>query len=103
MSEGQRVLLVEDMTTDGGSKLSFVDAIRETGATCGHTAVIFYYGIFPETEKTLADHGVALHYLCTWWDVLAEAKATGAFSEANLAGVEAFLNDPRAWQDAHKN
>ena len=46
MSEGERVLLVEDLTTDGGSKLSFVDAIRDTGATCGHTAVIFYYGIF---------------------------------------------------------
>ncbi|MEL6641631.1 MAG: orotate phosphoribosyltransferase, partial [Pseudomonadota bacterium] len=46
MSEGQRVLLVEDLTTDGGSKLSFVDAIRETGATCSATAVIFYYGIF---------------------------------------------------------
>ena len=41
MTEGQRVLLVEDLTTDGGSKLSFVDAIRETGATCAHTAVIF--------------------------------------------------------------
>ncbi len=50
MTEGQRVLLVEDLTTDGGSKLSFVDAIRETGATCAHTAVIFYYGIFPETD-----------------------------------------------------
>ena len=60
MSEGQRVLLVEDLTTDGGSKLSFVDAIRETGATCAHTAVIFYYGIFPETTQRLADHGVAL-------------------------------------------
>ena len=102
MSEGERVLLVEDLTTDGGSKLSFVDAIRETGATCGHTAVIFYYGIFPETEKTLGDHGVDLHYLCTWWDVLAEAKASGAFSAENLAGVEAFLNDPRGWQAAHK-
>ena len=52
MSEGQRVLLVEDLTTDGGSKLSFVDAIRETGASCAHTAVIFYYDIFPETIKT---------------------------------------------------
>ncbi|MGR3362694.1 MAG: orotate phosphoribosyltransferase [Maritimibacter harenae] len=102
MSEGERVLLVEDLTTDGGSKLSFVDAIRDTGATCGHTAVIFYYGIFPETEKTLGDHGVALHYLCTWWDVLAEAKASGAFEAGTLAQVEEFLNDPRAWQDKHK-
>ena len=31
MREGDRVLLVEDLATDGGSKLSFVDAIRETG------------------------------------------------------------------------
>ena len=103
MSEGERVLLVEDLTTDGGSKLSFVDAIRDTGATCGHTAVIFYYGIFPETEKTLGDHGVALHYLCTWWDVLAEAKAQKSFSKATIDGVEAFLNDPRAWQAENSN
>jgi orotate phosphoribosyltransferase len=102
MSEGERVLLVEDLTTDGGSKLSFVDAIRETGASCGHTAVIFYYDIFPETVKTLGDHGVALHYLCTWWDVLAEARAQGAFQAATLDEVETFLKDPRAWQDAHK-
>ena len=102
MSEGQRVLLVEDLTTDGGSKLSFVDATRETGATCGHTAVIFYYDIFPETEKTLGDHGVALHHLCTWWDVLAEAKAQGIFPEATLTEVEKFLKSPRAWQDVRK-
>ena len=102
MSEGERVLLVEDLTTDGGSKLSFVDAIRETGATCAHTAVIFYYDIFPETEKTLGDHGVALHSLCTWWDVLAEAKAQGSFDANTLTEVEAFLNAPRDWQEANK-
>jgi orotate phosphoribosyltransferase len=100
MGEGDRVLLVEDLTTDGGSKLSFVDAIRETGATCAHTAVIFYYDIFPETVKTLADHGVTLHHLCTWWDVLAEARDSGAFDAGTLAEVERFLNAPRAWQDA---
>ena len=102
MSEGQRVLLVEDLTTDGGSKLSFVDAIRETGATCGHTAVIFYYDIFPETKKTLGDHGVELHHLCTWWDVLAEAKAQGSFAESTLNEVEKFLKSPRKWQEACK-
>lgn len=102
MTEGQRVLLVEDLTTDGGSKLSFVDAIRDTGATCAHTAVIFYYGIFPETVDTLAKHGVALHYLCTWWDVLAEARAQGAFDDKTLAEVEAFLTSPRPWQEARK-
>ena len=100
MTEGQRVLLVEDLTTDGGSKISFVDAIRDTGASCAHTAVIFYYDIFPETTKTLGDHGVALHYLCTWWDVLAEARRRESFDTATLDEVESFLKDPRAWQAA---
>lgn len=102
MTEGQRVLLVEDLTTDGGSKLSFVDAIRETGATCAHTAVIFYYDIFPETRKTLSDHGIDLHHLCTWWDVLAVARAQNSFDADTLGEVEKFLNAPRDWQDARK-
>lgn len=102
MTPGQRVLLVEDLTTDGGSKLSFVDAIRDTGATCAHTAVIFYYGVFDGTTERLAEHGVALHHLCTWWDVLAEARAQAIFDADTLTEVEAFLKAPRAWQDARK-
>ena len=64
------------------------------GPPAAHTAVIFYYDIFPETETTLGDHGVTLHHLCTWWDVLAEAKAQSTFDAETLDGVEAFLNDP---------
>ncbi len=100
MSEGQRVLLVEDLTTDGGSKLSFIEAIRETGATCAHTAVIFYYGIFPETLENLSDNGIHLHSLCTWWDVLNEARESKAFNAETLREVETFLTNPRTWQAA---
>ncbi|ADO42531.1 orotate phosphoribosyltransferase [Ketogulonicigenium vulgare] len=101
MSEGQRVLLVEDLTTDGGSKLSFVDAIRDTGATCGHTAVIFYYDIYEGVHETLGAAGIKLHHLCTWWDVLAEARAQELFDDETLSGVESFLKDPAAWQAAN--
>ncbi|MFN3294531.1 MAG: orotate phosphoribosyltransferase [Gemmobacter sp.] len=101
MTPGQRVLLVEDLTTDGGSKLSFVDAIRETGASCGHAAVIFYYGIFADTVPRLRAHGVELHWLATWWDVLAEARRRQAFDDRTLANVEAFLTDPAAWRAAN--
>ncbi|MCA1774434.1 MAG: orotate phosphoribosyltransferase [Loktanella sp.] len=97
MTEGQRVLLVEDLTTDGGSKLSFVDAIRDTGATCSATAVIFYYGIFDGVEQSLADHGVQLIHLCTWWDVLAEARARKAYDSETLDTVEEYLRNPKAW------
>jgi orotate phosphoribosyltransferase len=97
MTEGQRVLLVEDLTTDGGSKLSFVDAIRDTGATCSATAVIFFYGIFEGVEERLSDHGVQLLHLCTWWDVLEVARARGSFDKETLDTVEAYLRNPAGW------
>lgn len=100
MTEGQRVLLVEDLATDGGSKLSFVQAIRDTGARCDATAVIFFYGIFEGVTEALAREGVTLLHLCTWWDVLAEAKAQGSFDAATLAEVERYLRDPAGWQAA---
>ncbi len=100
MTPGMRALLVEDLATDGGSKVSFVQAIRDTGATCAHTAVIFSYGIFPNMTAELAAHGITLHALCTWADVIAEARATGAFDAATLAEVETYFADPVAWSAA---
>ncbi len=101
LSEGQNVILIEDMATDGGSKLSFVDGIRDAGATCAHTFVIFYYDIFPEGEAKLNDHGVTLHRLATWWDVLECAKDEGYFAPGQAEEVEAFLHDPKGWSKAH--
>ena len=97
MTEGQRVCLVEDMTTDGGSKISFVDAIRETGASCSYTAVVFFYGIHDGVEYRLADHGITLLSLCTWWDVIAAAREGSYFDTATLDAVEAELRDPAGW------
>ena len=65
MLSGDRVLLVEDLATDGGSKISFVEGIREAGAECAHTFVIFHYGIFPQGITNLESHGVKLHALAT--------------------------------------
>jgi orotate phosphoribosyltransferase len=101
MAEGARVLLVEDLTTDGGSKLRFAEAIRDAGGEVAHTFVVFFYGVFPQTEPALAAHGLKLHYLATWRDVLAEARAGGHFDAATLTEVEAFLGAPLDWSAAH--
>lgn len=101
LKEDQRVLLVEDMTTDGGSKIKFVDAIRQAGATCDHTALIFFYDIFPNTRENLAAHGITLHYLATWHDVLAEARTGGYFDTKTIDEVEKFFADPLGWSLAH--
>ena len=99
--EGNRVLLVEDLATDGGSKLNFVEALRNAGARCDHAFVVFHYGIFPESIAKLEAKGVTLHALATWWDVLAVAEESGYLSAGNLAQVRAFLEDPETWSAAH--
>ena len=101
MAEGARVLLVEDLATDGGSKIRFAEAIRAAGGTCAHTLVVFYYGIFAQSLEVLAGHGLSLHYLATWHDVLAEARAGGHFDAGTLDEVERFLGAPLEWSAAH--
>ena len=97
LKEGQRVLFVEDLTTDGGSKISFAEAIREVGAEVTDTFSVFYYGIFPDAPATLAAHGMKLHYLTTWKDVLSVAREDALFDEETLSQVNAFLEQPLAW------
>ena len=96
-ADGKRILLVEDLTTDGGSKLKFAEALRGAGANVAHAVVVFYYDIFPETKGKLEEHGLTLHYLATWWDVLAAAKAGEHFDPKTLDQVERFLNEPLKW------
>ena len=97
IKDGQRILLVEDLTTDGGSKLNFVEALRTAGAEVAHTFVIFYYDIFTDTPDRLNEVGIKLHYLATWWDVLAACKELDRFDSSTLDSVEAFLHSPRDW------
>lgn len=100
-AEGARVLLVEDLATDGGSKLNFVEAIRKAGGQIADTFVIFHYGIFPEGIAALAGQGVRLHGLATWWDALAVAEESGYLPDAGLSSVRDFLENPEAWSAAH--
>ncbi len=102
LPEGARVLLVEDLTTDGGSKVRFIDALRAAGATVAHTYVVFHYGIFPESLATMAQLDVALHALATWWDVLDVARAQGLYTPDQLDIVEAYLDDPEGWSAARE-
>jgi len=99
--EGARILLVEDLTTDGRSKVNFCQALRQAGAVVEHVFVNFYYDIFPESKQLLADLHVRLHYLATWWDVLRVVKADQYLPAPQIAAVEKFLNGPAAWSAAH--
>ena len=99
--DGDRVLLVEDLATDGKSKAKFIEALRAAGAKVAHSFVVFHYGIFPQSLATMEKHGVQLHALTTWWDALTVARQSGSFSAATLNTIEEFLRAPAAWSAAH--
>jgi orotate phosphoribosyltransferase len=101
MSEGAKVILVEDLATDGGSKINFVEALRGAGADVEDIFVVFFYGAFPGAEETFRNMGVRLHALATWNDVLAAATEGNDFPEKTLSAVRDFLDDPIGWSAAH--
>lgn len=97
--EGRRVLLVEDLATDGGTKLRFGAALRDAGAMVEHTAVIFHHDIFPGSVDKLSANGLALHALARWADVI--GQLSGRVPIETIAEVEAFMAAPLAWSAAH--
>ena len=101
MPDGARVLLVEDLATDGGSKINFINALRNGGGQVSDVFVVFYYRAFLGAEEAMAEAGTRLHYLADWSHVLAAAERGGYFSAEDIAGVRAFLEDPIAWSAAH--
>ncbi|MCM2472656.1 orotate phosphoribosyltransferase [Rhizobium sp. CG5] len=97
MPEGARVLVIEDLTTAGGSMFTFIDAIRAAGGIVDHGIALFFYGIFPEALQRFDDGKVKLHYIATWRNVLAVAREQKLFDDKTLSEVEAFLDAPLAW------
>ena len=101
--QDDRIVLIEDLTTDGGSKIKFAKAIRESGGAIGHTFAIFYYDIFKQSAQRMEKAGLRLHYLATWRDILQECResAPDRFDKSTLAMVDEFLGDPMGWSKAH--
>lgn len=98
---GSRALLVEDLATDGGSKVNFVNGMRAAGLEVTDVFVVFFYGAFSNALDALQDAGIRLHWLATWRDVLKVAEEGQYFPKAAVAGVRAFLDDPVGWSRAH--
>jgi len=101
LKEGGRVLMVEDLASDGKSKVNFIAPLRKAGAVVDHAFVVFEYGIFKKIHATMDELGVTLHSLCTWWDMLKAARASGYFETRTLDEVEKFLKAPEIWSAAH--
>ena len=101
MKEGSRVLLVEDLTTDGTSKITFAKALRNNGANITDTFSVFFYGIYKESPRLLSNAGLTLHSLTTWKDVLEVARDKNLFPKTTFKEIENFLTNPAEWSRDH--
>ncbi len=97
--EGRDVILIEDLMTDGGSKLVFLEALKAAGAHCRAIVVAFGYGVFPAAwQRIESEWGVTTHCLFTWHDVVRTPSIRQALGKQRLHLLESFMANPLEWQ-----
>lgn len=93
LESGQKVVVVEDLISTGGSVIEVVEALREAGAEVLGIVSIFTYGMKKGLER-LAQANVTNHSL-TEFDVIAEVAAkTGYIKPEDVQRLIAFRNNP---------
>jgi orotate phosphoribosyltransferase len=98
--EGRRALLVDDLTTDGSSKLAFTRGLRSAGAEVTQAFSIFHHGAFPGSTERLEQLGLTLRPLASWADVLALGESA-EMDTADRDELARFLRDPVSWSAVH--
>ena len=95
------VLLVDDVTTDGRSKLDACLALRQSGVTVAHVFVVVNFNVYPQAEEKLRENNLKLHYLLTWQDLFERYELMQGVPPERLQSVRAFNASPTAWSIAH--
>lgn len=96
LKAGQRVLVVEDLISTGGSCLLAVDALREAGAEVVGVLAIFQYG-FAKADVAFAERKVGFATLTNYDALVDEAARTGYISESDLNTLKKWRENPDVW------
>ena len=92
-------LLVEDLMTDGKSKINFIDNIRSHEIRCNLGIVVFKYNIFEEADIIMKKNNIEVHYLTDWEEVYNEICQMDKFGSDVLTEIRKFLDDPIDWSN----
>ena len=98
-NKNKKAILVEDLATDGGSKIIFVEAMRKAGLVVKDIFVIFYYDIFNFEESILSKLDVNIHSLCTWKDIISVLEKRNTFNQTDIGNLKEFLSKPDVWRE----
>ena len=97
--KNQKAILIEDLATDGGSKIIFVKALREANIQVSDIFVVFYYNIFNINKSPLGSLNVKMHSLCTWKNIISVLIENKLFSDEKIQNLKSFLHNPEDWRN----
>src|SRR5690606_21376887 len=93
---GQKVVLIEDLVSTGGSSLKAAVAVRDAGCEVLGTVAIFTYE-FPQAQAAFDKQGIPLYTLSSYSALLETAIAAGSIAEADRTQLAAWKDDPQAF------
>lgn len=96
LKPGQKVVIVEDLVSTGGSSLKAVDALRSAGAEVMGMVAIFTYG-FELARKNFEEHKCKLFTLSNYESLLDTALEEGFISNFHLEILEDWRRNPENW------
>ena len=97
LKKNQRVLVIEDLISTGGSAVNAIKAIREAGGIVNHCFSIFSYG-FPEASEKFKDISCQIHSILIFSELLKVAESTKHISPNEIETLQSWQNDPFNWK-----
>ncbi|KZM53847.1 orotate phosphoribosyltransferase [Anoxybacillus geothermalis] len=93
---GQRVVVIEDLISTGGSSLAAVRALKEAGCEVLGVAAIFTYGL-EKAKQAFAAENLPAYTLTDYNTLIETAVRLGAVSEHDLATLRKWRENPEEW------
>jgi orotate phosphoribosyltransferase len=97
VTKGQKVVVVEDLVSTGGSSLKAVEALRKEGAHVLGMVSIFNYG-FDIATRNFYDADVSLVTLSDFSHLLTFAVENNYITESDLVSLKSWRVDPSNWK-----
>ncbi|MDX2191185.1 MAG: orotate phosphoribosyltransferase [Bacteroidota bacterium] len=96
ISKGQKVVLVEDLISTGGSSLKAAEALKDAGAEILGMVAIFTYG-FGVADDNFKKAGIPLFTLTNYSQLIQICEANKAFDAKAIASLNEWRKAPEAW------
>lgn len=95
--KGERVVVIEDLISTGGSSLKAVEALRDAGLEVKGLLAIFSYGFDVATQNFNEAH--CPYITLSNYDILLQkAVSDNVLSEADLSSLQAWRTNPKEWK-----